>query len=133
MWKGKYYAQTPHKIHAWDGISKRGATYCIVFSGTMNTTMYGDILPSFRLPFVRNTYPDVHRLYQEMILNTLVHTYSFLLQNSINWWNSLAKTPDVTPTEKVGAQRGHAFMTNTSQEASKGEGRHQSLLEQTNS
>ena len=66
---------TTPKIHVWDGILKRGATHLVMFSGMMNATKYKDILSASLLPFVRNTYPDGHRLYQD---NDPKHTSEFL-------------------------------------------------------
>ena len=34
----------PAKVHIWDGISMRGATHLVMFTGNMNTVKYRQIL-----------------------------------------------------------------------------------------
>ena len=71
----------------------------------MNATRYEDILSASLLSFVRNTYPDGHRPYQD---NDPKHTRKFIqnffLQNGINWWKSPAESPNLNPNEKFRAQ-----------------------------
>lgn len=55
----------PPKIHVWAGISKRGATSIVLFSGIMTATRYTEILEASLLPFVREVYPEGHRFQQD--------------------------------------------------------------------
>ena len=49
----------PYKVHVWAGISKRGATSILIFTGIMRAEFYVDsILRDTLLPFVRQTFPQ---------------------------------------------------------------------------
>ena len=52
----------PVKVHIWAGISMRGATRVIMFTGNMNAVKYGKILEAGLVPFIRTCYPEGHRL-----------------------------------------------------------------------
>ena len=52
------------QVHVWGGISKRGATN-IIFTGIMNAECLGMIFEVGLLPFVRDHFPDGHRLQQD--------------------------------------------------------------------
>ena len=47
------------------GISWKGKTSIMVFSGIMNAEGYVQLLRESLLPFIRNMYPDGHRLMQD--------------------------------------------------------------------
>ena len=100
--KLKYRHKHPPKIHVWAGISKRGATQLVMFGGIMTATRYGDILSTSLIPFLRKSYPDSHRLYQD---NDPKHTsryiQDFFVRNKITWWRSPVESPDLNPIEKV--------------------------------
>ena len=55
----------PLKLHVWAGISRRGATPIVLFSGIMDADLYINILQQGLVPFIRNTYHDSHRLMQD--------------------------------------------------------------------
>ena len=46
----------PAKVHVWGGISKKGATSIVIFTGIMNATIYTDILQSALVPFIKGHY-----------------------------------------------------------------------------
>lgn len=58
----KQPAKHPVKVHIWGGISIRGATKIVIFSGKMNAIEFGKILEASLVPFVQVCYPDGHRL-----------------------------------------------------------------------
>ena len=62
----------PLKLHVWAGISRRGAT---IFSGIMDADLYINILQQGLVPFIRNTYPDSHKLMRVMDLNAAATGY----------------------------------------------------------
>ena len=56
----------PYKVHVWAGISKRGATSILIFTGIMRAEFYVDsILRDTLLPFFRQTFPDGYRFQQD--------------------------------------------------------------------
>ena len=57
MWAG---------IHVWAGISKRGVTKILVFTGIMKKEFFvEEILKNTLLPFLTQTYPDGNRFQQD--------------------------------------------------------------------
>jgi len=57
--------ETPPKIHVWGGISARGATPTVMFTGTLRATRYTRILDAALVPFLEHHYPDGHHLKQD--------------------------------------------------------------------
>ena len=56
----------PYKVHVWAGISKRGATPIVLFTGIMKSEFYVEsILRDTLLPFVNQTFPDGYRFQQD--------------------------------------------------------------------
>ena len=56
----------PYKVHVWAGISKRGATKILIFTGIMKKEFYvQSIIKDTLLPFVTETFPDGHRFQQD--------------------------------------------------------------------
>jgi hypothetical protein len=75
--KLKPKAKHPYKVHVWAGISKRGATNILLFTGIMRKEFYVEnILKETLLPFVTEKYPDGYRFVQAMIPSTKVSTRS---------------------------------------------------------
>ena len=65
----------PVKVHIWGGISLRGATCLVMFTGIMNAVRYGKILESSLVPLFNTFYPNGHRLQQD---NDLKHSSKFV-------------------------------------------------------
>ena len=64
--KMKPTVKHPLKVHVWAGISKRGATKILVFTGIMKKEFFvEEILKNTLLPFLTQTYPDGHRFQQD--------------------------------------------------------------------
>ena len=92
----------PPKVHVWAGISKRGASCIVIFSGTLTATRYCDILEDTLLPFVRKVFPDGYRFQQDNDpKHTSNYTKEYLVKESINWWKTPAESPDLNPIENV--------------------------------
>lgn len=95
----------PLKVHVWGGISKRGPTQILVFTGIMKADFYTEcVLQNTLLPAIHNLYPspNSHRLWQD---NDPKHTSTkarnFMTQNEINWFKTPAESPDLNMIENV--------------------------------
>lgn len=92
----------PARVHAWGGISKRGATTIVLFTSNMTATRYTQILDASLVPFIKRAFPDGHRLYQD---NDPKHTSRwarwYFEENNVNWWPTPPESPDVNPIELV--------------------------------
>ena len=92
----------PVKVHLWGGISKKGATNIIIFTGNMNAMRLEEILRAGLLPFIEEYFPEGHRLYQD---NDPKHTSErvedFFEENGVNWWASPPESPDLNTIENV--------------------------------
>ena len=98
----KQRAKHPIKIHIWGGISKREATNVIIFSGIMNAEYLAEIFQFGLLPFLRDRYPDGHRLQQD---NDPKHASylieEFFKEHNVNWWTTPPESPDLNPIENL--------------------------------
>ena len=61
----KQRAKHPIKVHIWGGISMKGATKVIMFTGNMNARRLDIILEAGLLPFITEKYSSGHRLYHD--------------------------------------------------------------------
>ena len=90
------------KIHVWGGISAKGATKLVMFTGILNAERLTSIYEAGLLPFIAERYPDGHRLYQD---NDPKHSSNrienFLNEKDVNWWYSPPESPDLNPIELV--------------------------------
>ena len=88
----------PPKLHVWAGISRRGATKVVIFSGTMTVTRYVNILEAGLLPFLSTHYPDRHKFQQD---NDPKHTNCnaqwWYEENGVNWFHTPAFSTDLNP------------------------------------
>lgn len=92
----------PPKVNIWAGISRRGATQVVIFTGILTATRYVDILEAGLLPFLESAYPDGHRYMQD---NDPKHTSRYAQwwyeDNAVNWWKTPASSPDLNPIELI--------------------------------
>lgn len=94
----------PLKVHAWAGISRRGATRICIFNGIMDSDGFQEILSEFFLPFVNERFPHGHRLMMDNDpKHTSKSTKKFMLHNRINHWKTPPQSPDTNPIEMVWA------------------------------
>ena len=102
----KKKAKHPYSMLVWGGISRKGATYLLMFNGIMNSIWYQEkILHKQLKPFVDLVYPDSHRLYQDNDpKHVSISTRAYMLQNGINWWKTPAESPDLNPIENLWAE-----------------------------
>lgn len=90
----------PAKVHIWGGISMRGATRLVMFTGTMNAVKYGQILETGLVPFIRTCFPDGARLQQD---NDPKHSSKYIGRlfkfHNVYWWKTPPESPDLNPIE----------------------------------
>ena len=90
----------PAKVHIWGGISMRGATRLVMFTGTMNAVKYGQILEIGLVPFMRTCFPDSARLQQD---NDPKHSSKYIdhlfKYHNVYWWKTPPESPDLNPIE----------------------------------
>ena len=98
----KQRAKHPVKVNIWGGISARGATRVIIFTGTMNAERLGTILEAGLLPFIQENFSDGHRLFHD---NDPKHSSYFIedffKRNHVKWWPTPPESPDLNPIENV--------------------------------
>lgn len=97
-----YRAKHPPKVHVWAGISVKGRTAICIFEGIMDRYLYIDILEKSLKPFIREVYPNGHRLMADNDpKHTSIAAIQFLEENGINWWRTPAESPDLNPIENL--------------------------------
>ena len=95
-------AKHPVKIHVWGGISSRGATNVVMFSGIMDAPRYQQILEAGLLPFLNECFPDGHRVQQDNDpKHCSNHIDRFFTEHGILWWRTPPESPDLNPIENV--------------------------------
>ena len=103
----------PFKVHVWAGISKRGSTKIIMFTGNMDAHFYvTEILAKGLLPFITETFPNGHRFQQD---NDPKHTSrlarEYMENSGIIWWQTPPESPDLNPIEMLWHELKH-FLRN---------------------
>ena len=100
----KQRAKHPIKVHIWGGISARGATNIIIFTGIINAQHLETVLEDLvgLLPFIRERFPTGHRLQHD---NDPKHASErieiFFQENDVNWWPFPSESPDLNPIENI--------------------------------
>ena len=86
----------------WAGISMKGPTPILIFTGNMNSEFYQTILRNYLLPFTDLNFPNGYWLIKD---NDPKHvsksTKTFMEQNNINWWPTPPESPDINIIENV--------------------------------
>ena len=95
-------AKHPVKLHVWGGISSRGATSIVMFSGIMDAPRYQQILEAGLLPFLSECFPDGHRFQQDNDpKHCSNHIGKFFTEQGVVWWRTPPESPDLNPIENV--------------------------------
>ena len=93
----------PYSVMVWGGISKKGATSLVIFTGIMKSEFYQEqILRGALMPFIAENLPEHHRFMQDNDpKHTSRSTKQFMADNHINWWQTPAESPDLNPIENI--------------------------------
>ena len=92
----------PLKVHVWGGISKRGPTGIVIFTGIMTATRYTQILQAGLLPSASALYPSGYRLQQDNDpKHCACYTRKFFEENGVSWWPTTPESPDLNPIENI--------------------------------
>ena len=70
-----------------------------MFTGIMNAERLQAVLQAGLLPFIREVYPDGHRLHDPKHSSALIE--DFFEENGVNWWPTPPESPDLNPIELI--------------------------------
>ena len=108
----KTTCKTPCENTYMGGISSRGTTKVIMFSGIMNTERLATILEAGLIPFIEEKFSDGHGLFQD---NDPKHSSQyiedFFAHKNINWWPTPPESPDLNPIENIWGSLKHYLRT----------------------
>ena len=66
----------------------------MIFDGIMDSTFYQELLRDNLVPFIKENYPNGHRMWQD---NDPKHTsrasVAFYEEQGLNWWKTPAQSP----------------------------------------
>ena len=80
----------------------RGRTSVCIFDGIMDGQMYITILRETLLPFIKDVYPNGHRMMQDNDSKPTSHcTDKFFEQEGVNWWRTPPESPDLNSIENL--------------------------------
>lgn len=73
-----------------------------MFTGILNAERLAVVLEKGLLPFIREKFPDRHRLQQDNDpKHASAHIESFFDENGVKWWPTPPESPDLNPIENV--------------------------------
>ena len=90
------------KIHLFGGISRRGLTPLVMFTGTMYSKDFQNFLTASIIPFIRKKMPFNHTFNMDNDpKHTSLSTKRFMILNNINHFETPPQSPDLMPIEMV--------------------------------
>ncbi len=98
--KGKFkHAPTVHII---GGISRRGPTKLMIFTGNLNANGVMLLFDEFLVPFINRYYPHYHQIHMDNAPTHTAHATSlYIILNNLNHFQSPPCSPDLNPIELV--------------------------------
>ena len=73
-----------------------------MFTGILNAKRLAAVYKAGLVPFIKERFPDGHRLYQDNDPKYASNYIDdFLKEKNINWWYSPPESPDLNPIELV--------------------------------
>ena len=92
----------PYKVHLWGGISKRGATPIVIFTGILTATRFCELIEAGLLPFIQQVYPRGHRFQQDNDpKHSSKYAQEYLAAHHVTWWKTPPESPDLNPIENI--------------------------------
>jgi len=90
-----YLSNSLFQVLVWASISRKGPTNIVIFKGIMDSSFYQEILQDNLIPFIKENYPDGHRLMQDNDpKHTSASTKEWMSKAGINWWHTPPESPD---------------------------------------
>ena len=97
---GKYKNET--SVYIIGTISRRGPSIIVLFNGHLNQHGFQGLCAEFLIPFVREIYPDYHRIHLDNATHHVAQTTAnYFSNNNLNRFLTPAQSPDLNPVELV--------------------------------
>ena len=91
-----------YSLHVLGGISRRGRTDLMIFTGKLNAIGFIAHCNEFLLPFIVEHYVDGHSVHMDNApWHTSNDTIAYIEENDIFWARTPAQSPDFNPIELV--------------------------------
>ena len=91
-----------YKVHLFGGISRRGLTPLVIFTGIMYSKDYQKFLAASIIPFIESKFPYNHKFYMDNDPKHTSHsTKRFIILNNIDHFETPPQSPDLMPIEMV--------------------------------
>jgi hypothetical protein len=98
--KGKF--KHAASVHIIGGISRRGPTKLMIFTGNLNANGVMLLFDEFLVPFINRYYPHYHQIHMDNAPTHTAHATSlYIILNNLNHFQSPPCSPDLNPIELV--------------------------------
>lgn len=91
-----YRAKHPVKVHVWAGISCKGKTPIVFIEGKMNAIGFIEVLNAGLVPYLNKVDSSPRFMQDNDPKHSSRRVASWMASMGINWWKTLAESPDLT-------------------------------------